>query len=193
MATIRQIITTWNTPAGGDRKSVMFFEGGIAVASQRAALNTLWQAVDNAMASSTGWLVETAGVELDDQNGDLVGAWSHSTAYGGAGGGAGEPVPDSAQALIRWKTSTILDGRFLQGRTFLPGLTVGTSDDGNLQGATAVSLQTAANAFIASAAGLVIWHRPLKDDDGNVTRTGGHTAVSTADIWGEFAVLRRRR
>lgn len=187
MTAIREIVTDWTTAAGGGMKTVMYFESGIAVALQRSALQTFWTTVKGFQATSTLYTIETAGREIDDATGALTGSWAEATAKVGAGSAGAVPFPDEVQGLVQWRTASIVNGRFLRGRTFLPGMGFQQTDSGNLLPATRVSLQTAANALIASAAGLVVWHRPIAGSGGS------HDAVSTATIWQELAVLRRRR
>lgn len=187
MATIREITTQWTLPSGGGHLTVMYFEAGIAVASQRTALQTFWTAIKNSLDSGASYVISTQGRELEDSTGTLVGSWTETSAKVGTGLNTGEPVADATQGLIQWRTASIIGGRFLRGRTFVPGLANTVEVNGNLQAATVTAFNTAANALIASAAGLVVWHRPIAGSGGS------HDAVSTASTWTEFAVLRRRR
>jgi len=124
---------------------------------------------------------------LDETTGTLTGSWTDGTAQAGTGTNTGTPVPDASQALVQWRTVTITNGRFLRGRTFIPSVALSQVVGGNLQAPAVTVIQNAANALIASGAGLVVWHRPIAGSGGS------HDAVSTASVWTEFAVLRRRR
>lgn len=187
MAVLREILTDWTTAAGTGFVTVMYFEQPIAVADQRLALDNFWQSCTAGLSNQTGYTIRTSGNEIEDTTGGLVDVWSDSTLYGDVGSFAGEPVPDASQALVRWRCAAIVGGRFLQGRTFIPGMASATVDNGNLSSASRTPIQTGANAFIASAAGLTVWHRPTAGAGGS------HDAVSTAVVNEEFAVLRRRR
>jgi len=187
MATIREITTEWTLPSGGGHLTVMYFEGGISVASQRTALQAFWTTVKGAQTTTCSYVISTQGRELDDATGTLTGSWSEASAKTGSGAINTTPVADATQALIQWRTATITGGRFLRGRTFVPALGATQITGGNLQAPTITLFQGAANTLIASAAGLVIWHRPISGSGGL------HDAVSTATVWSEFAVLRRRR
>lgn len=187
MTTIREILVDWTTSAGGGKRSVLYFESGIAVATQRTAVHTWLTTVKGVLAPSTTYTVETAGRELDDVTGGLTGAWGESSAKTGTGTGTGATAADATQIVNRWRTVTIINGRFLRGRTFIPGVSAGNEVGGNLSSAALTLLQGAANTFIASGAGLIVWHRPGPGGPGS------HDAVSTADVWTEFGVLRRRR
>jgi len=165
----------------------MYFDASVAVASQRTALHTFWTSVKAVQSTGTVYTISTAGRELDDATGALTGAWSEASVKNGAGGSGSVPVPDSDQALIQWRTVSIVNGRFLRGRTFVPGLGIGQTAGGNVLGTAVTNIQTAANVLIASAAALEVWHRPIAGSGGS------SDAVSTATVWTEFATLRRRR
>ena len=187
MADVREILVDWTTISGSGKVSVFHFLSGIAVASQRTALNAFLTTVKASLDSSAVYTIRGDGRELDVVTGALTGSWSETSSKTGAGGGGGEPVNDAAQALIRWKCATIINGRFLQGRTFIPGVASSNEENGDLKASAATAFQGAANTFIASAAGVGVWHRPVLGSGGFLD------AVSTATVWNEFAVLRRRR
>lgn len=187
MAVIREILTRWTTINGSGKVTVMYFESAIDVADQRDHLNNFWQTIKPTLDNSASYVIDTDGRELEDSTGGLTGSWSDVVPYGGAGGGGGEPVADATQGLIRWKCADIINGRFLQGRTFIPGCASSAEVAGNVLPATRAVWQGAANSLISAGSGLVIWHRP------GGTGPGSHDAVSTARVWSEFAVLRRRR
>jgi len=187
MPSHREIITRWTLPSGSGHVSVMYFDAAGSVATQRTNLHTFWTAVKAFQSTSTIYVIDTAGRELDWQTGVLTGAWSEASVKNGAGGAGSVSVPDADQALLQWRTSTIVNGRFLRGRTFIPGLGIGHTTGGNILGTTATSLVNAGAALIGSTTPLSIWHRP-------VAGSGGQSiAASTVTCWSEFAVLRRRR
>jgi len=187
MATIREILVDWSTPAGGGFRSVTYWDTSQSAASQRAALGTLLGSVDGLLDSNTLWTVETSGKEIDDATGTLMNVWSEATAQTGAGATAGQCVPDAAMVLLRWNTSTITGGRFVKGRTYIPGLSTANVLDGNLATATVSSINGYLSTFVASATSFGIWHRP------NGASPGLLADVTSATVWPEFAVLRRRR
>lgn len=187
MPTIREITTQWTTPAGNTFFTVMYFLGGVSVASQRTALQAFWNAIKAAQDGNASWFIANVGKEVDDSTGNLLGTWLDASSKVGTGAGSSGLVPDASQGLIRWRSEDIINNRFVRGRTFVPGLSLNAVTTGNLGASTIGTLQTAANALISSAAGLVIWHRPIAGSGGSA-----HTAT-TASIWNELAVLRRRR
>lgn len=190
---IRQIITYWTTINGGGKVSVMYFTSGNPVEDQRDSLEQLFDSCMAACDNSTSFVIRTEGVEVDDANGVLLGAWNDTTARTGTGAGAGEPVADASQILIRWRTPAIVEGRFVTGRTNVPGMGNGNLVNGNVGTSAQAIITGAANQLVNDAVGFGVWHRPLKDDDGNVIRDGSFHEADSGNCWTELGVLRRRR
>jgi len=183
----REITVDWTTIAGSGAVSVFNFNEGVSVATQRSALNTFLGAVDGLLANNTTWTVATSGREWNSATGALSGAWSDSTPYTGTGAYAGEPVADATQILFRWNTGTIVGGRFLTGRTYIPGCGVINVEDGNLEETVRAAVEGNGNTFAGSAATPVVWHRPVSGSGGQQVQ------MQDCSVWSEFAVLRRRR
>lgn len=93
-------------------------------------------------------------------------------------------------ACVTWHTLDFLNGRRVRGRSFFVPLAGGCYDgNGTLHETYRTSLNAAANTFLTTTQGVVVWHRPTFKgaSDGGMyfTQTG-----STADT---VAVLRSRR
>jgi hypothetical protein len=183
----REILVDWTTPSGSDHRSVFYFDVAAAVAAQRLALSTFLTAVKASLTTVTSYSIEQTGRELDDATGTLTGAWSTGLVYTGTGGSATQPVADATQLLFRWATTTIIGGRFLKGRTYVPGFYAGGLSGGNVLAAQVTGLSAAANTFAVDASHPQVWHRPIAGSGGQaVNMTGG-------SLWSELAVLRKRR
>jgi len=187
MATIREILIEWNTDSGSGKRSVLYFNSAPTVASQRTAINAFLTSIKIHLSPATQFGIQQSGVELDSQTGALVGSWAHATNLSGNGTGSGSSVPDAAQALVQWKTPAIVNGRFLRGRTFIPGVLGSLVVAGNLNATVIATFGTAASTLVASGADLHVWHRPISGSGGT------SVAANSASIWPELAVLRRRR
>lgn len=183
----REILVDWTTASGSDHRSVMFFDLSGAVATQRAALKAFLDTIKSQLDNGVTWTIETSGRELDDTTGALTGQWSESTASTGVGVVNGEPVPDAAQVVMQWRTGVIVNGRFLQGRTYIPGLTAAQLSDGNVSATTISAWTTAGTTLEGVANGLQVWHRPVSGSGGQASN------VLSAAVWPELGVLRRRR
>lgn len=183
----REILVDWTTDSGSGKVSVFMFLEGSAVADQRDALADFLAVIDNGLASTCSYAIRQSGRELDATTGGLTGAWTDSTAHTGAGGGSGEPVADAVQCLFQWQTDHIVNGRFLRGRTFIPGLVSAAVVNGNVDSATQAAFQAAGQALLDTGTQLAVWHRPTAGSGGVAW------AADTATVWSELAVLRRRR
>lgn len=187
MANIREITTEWTMASGTGKLTVMYFGTGAFISAQRTALNAFWTSVKASLDNSVSYNISTTGRELDVATGALTGGWTEATARSGSGSGVTEQVADATQGLIRWQTGIIVGGRFLQGRTFIPGLSIAALSNGNLGGSTISTFQTAANTLISAAVELDVWHRPIAGSGGSAS------GVTSAAVPAELAVLRRRR
>lgn len=188
MALMNEILTEWTTPSGGGKLSVMYFLGSSATdEAQRAALGALWGAIDAQLDNAVSWRVQTTGRQIESTSGALLGEWSDPTAQTGTGALIGQATADAVQALIRWGTGTVVGGRFLKGRTNVPGLEANGFTDGNLSNTVQTAFNNAIATFIAANVGFGIWHRP------NGAVAGSHHIVDSGSVWPEAAVLRRRR
>lgn len=183
----REILVDWTTVNGAGKVSVFYFIEATAVAAQRAALNTFLGTVDNTLSSTATWSIRTTGRDLLSATGALTAAWTDAPVFTGAGGAGAPVVSDATQGLVRWKTNHIVGARFLQGRTFIPGLGTGSLSNGNLLAATQTAWQAAGQALIGAGVQLAVWHRP-------VASAGGVAwAADICSVNSELAVLRRRR
>lgn len=187
MSNIRQIITDWETPAGSGEVTVMYFIAEADVADQRAALASFWGDLDGTLTVDTNWRIRDAGVDVDETTGTLVDAWSDFNVYQGAGAAPSAPVPDASQLLLRWRTTTIINGRFLQGRTYVPGLAAANTIGGNVSPAVLSGGAVFITDFLDALVGFSVWHRPSDEGPGQAV------SVTSGGIWSELAVLRRRR
>lgn len=183
----REIITHWVTASGSSDRTVMFFDPDIAVEDQRDAIADFFAGTEAARGTTTNWFIETAGRVLDTATGAVTGAWTDARTKAGVGTTSGAVVPDSSQIVMRWLTAVVVDGRFLRGRTFIPGSAIGAVSQGNVGAGTVSLYNTEGQALADALVGFSIWHRPTSGAGGT------SQPVLTADCWNEFGVLRRRR
>lgn len=186
---LRQILTRWSVPnASRDITTVMNFDESISAATQRAALAAFWTSVSPVLHSSVSWSIESSGRILDESTGGLVGTWSDGPVISGVGSSAlGDAMANATMLLIRWRAPLIVNGRRVQGRTFIPGPSTNASVDGEVEPETVTGLTAAARSFVDSNAGLGVWSRPAG------SRPGRFSVVNDGDCWAEFAVQRNRR
>jgi hypothetical protein len=170
--------------------NTLFFDAAGGTAQEAAtAAGGFWGAVDAVMTTQVDWTTEPDVPQINEETGALIQVTS-TTPVTGTGAAVGEIGPVASQGLIRWRTSVVVNGRNLRGRTFVPGLTVAAYDDGGVIAGTKTAIDVAAAALIASAtADLVIWHRPSVQgaSDGSVAE------VVTGSLWTQLATMRSRR
>nr|CRY97482.1 hypothetical protein [uncultured prokaryote] len=186
---MREVLIRW-TLAGGSSTvlNVLHYPDEPNIALQRESLGTFLTAMTPLLGKGTGWTIDTEGRQLDPATGILNGDWNDPTPYTGVAAGNATPaVANASSLLVRLKTSTITNGRRVQGRMFLPGF----RNEYLLNGDVAPGLITVVNDALAAWAGLpagpVVWSRPV---DG---RPGSDAAVASGSVWSEWAVQRRRR
>lgn len=182
-----EILVDWSAPGGTGFRSVTYWDQNVPIGDQRAALSTFLGGLDLYIDSNCTWLIETTGRVQNDETGTLTGMWTDNTVATGVGAAVGDCVPDAAQMLLRWNASAIVNGRFLRGRTFIPGWSNTFVTDGNVNVATRTAVQTLINTFIAANVGFGVWHRPVASAGGLLSD------VASGSSWTDFAVLRRRR
>nr|CRY96738.1 hypothetical protein [uncultured prokaryote] len=186
---IREVITDIITTSGGGKVSVMYFDSASGdPADQVEAVDAFWLANCTELSTSVKFTVRTNGRAIDEATGTLVGSWNSGlTPAQRAGLKTQEAVADATQALVQWQTGSITNGRFVRGRTFVPGLPVATLSGGNLAAVQVNKMQGWADQLIDAAVGFSIWRRPSSTGAGNAP------VVVTSSVWNELAVLRRRR
>lgn len=194
MATIREILVDWNLPSGTNHKTVMYFAAAPTPTSQRLAMSVFLTSLQASLVNTVSWTIQTAGRELESTDGSLVGAWTEATNRTGTGTVPTEQVADATQVLYQWLTGQIADGRFVRGRQFFPGLASSNLQDGNLVPGVRTGLKAYGTTFLAASVGFGVWHRPKKAGTPPVlVRPGQLMLASSAEVWTELAVLRRRR
>jgi hypothetical protein len=167
---------------------VATFYVGTAV-TDMSPFRTFWDAVKSTFPNTWVISVPNAGDVLNEDTGQIQGAWSGPTQTNVVGTGGVGAYLSTAGAMVRWTTPQVVDGRRPIGKTFLvPAMTSIFSSAGTIASAQLTTIQTAASALVVALAGeLKIYHRP-KDGHGGVgcTVTAG-TAIS------KQVVLRSRR
>lgn len=184
---VREIIVDYEIPGASNALSVFFFDEAQPLGAQRTALEVLFNGIESILSNTMEWSVRQVGRELQTTTGALLGEWTTSVPASGQGTAMAAAAANATSMLLRWSTNTIVAGRFLRGRTFIPGLGGNRIEEGGLNPADQVTLASAGEDMIGEAAGFGIWHRPTNGVGGVF-----HEAVGAA-AWNELAVQRRRR
>lgn len=184
---VRQIEVIWTPPSGIQTASVLHFWDGVSVSTQRSRLGTFLQVVAATLSDQCTYRIATSGKVLDEATGQMTGIWNDATSYTQQGAIAEEPVADATQVLVQWNTNTIRAGRFVIGRTFIPGLPVTALINGNLAASVQGPLETAAASFAGASSGFGVYSRPRPGTPGAIV------TINSSGVAEELAVLRRRR
>jgi hypothetical protein len=109
----------WEDILGGDAQSGVDTLGG--------AWDILKPEMDNACSIAGETFVDT----VDPATGQITDQDS-VTPYNAQGVSTGDPLPYQTQGLVLWKTGNFIDGRQVQGKTYIPGLNVGNNTNTGL-------------------------------------------------------------
>lgn len=184
MALLYRVQTVFTGVAGSPYYSTFHFSAGFGTAANAvAAAGGFWSVVDGFMADDLDWDIPGEVEVINDETGLIVNV-ENATPQSGSGALTSQPLPPATQGLIRWRTGSFVGGREIRGKTFVPGLTVTHSDEGQPNTALITGLENAATALVGSpTAQLVIYSR----------KNGTSAEAVSSSAWGQFAVLRSRR
>lgn len=130
-------------------------------------------------------------IAVEASTGVLTGAFTGTQPLDVVGTNANDQLPAQTQGLVRLSTASVVGGRRVRGRIFLPGPCETGNTSGGVPTSTYVSdWNTAAALLLAggsTASDVVIWHRPQGGAGGASPVV---TGVGTASTW---SVLRSRR
>lgn len=182
-----EVTTSWTIPSGVPTKSVMYFADGSDLPTCRERIWGAFNGFMDSIATGVSFSVDNSARVLNPATGVLLGLQTDATPRTASGSGAAKPVADATQVLIRWFTGQVINGRFVQGRTFIPGLDANLLTNGNLSSGAGADFAAAADAMITPSVGFGVWHRPKNGAGGQLVQCTD-TGVNV-----ELAVLRRRR
>lgn len=159
------------------------------------AIKTFLTAINAYIPSTNTYTIPGSGDVIDETTGQLAGGWSagaDQTAVGLASG----VYSGQAGAMVRWKTSGVVDGHHPVGRAILVPLSSVAFNSSGVLGAAAVTTITgAASSLIAATTGFVVWHRPVYDHSTTpptLKRPGAQLPVISASMTNVPATLRSR-
>lgn len=156
-----------------------------------ARFKTFWDTIKASLQTSVTVDFDPVCIAVEATTGVLTGAFTGTDPASVTGTGAVDSLPRQTQGLIRLQTSTIVNGRRLRGRIFVP---CPIETDNGTNGGPSTTYQNllvtgAASMLLAGATAstLQIWHRPTNGAGG---ASASVTGVSSSPSW---AVLRSRR
>lgn len=136
---------------------------------------------------------------LTAETGDLVTQFEVSPSSPFSGTNAASFGPTPVMLLMRLKTTTVNDGKKIQGRIFLgpviPGSDANGSPPANLLGVVDQGAAALMALGLITNPHAVVWRRPRKAVPARqiVARPGAVAPITTASSYDKFSVLRSRR
>jgi hypothetical protein len=194
MASLARVRSLWTGAAGLPGYTNLYFSDIETSNPPLGDIAAFWTALANYIPTDISIQVEGSGLIIEDSDGEAFGSWSTTApaAVGATGVGA---YSAPAGAGITWNTGSFADGREVRGRTYIvPTTTNAFESNGSLISAFIAAADAAAEALITASAGrFKIWHRPVKNDLGVVTRAGSQHEVTSAVVADKSYVLTSRR
>lgn len=188
MANIMRIrVAVTGSAVVGPSVSTFFWDA--AFTGGPAAIRAFYDAVKSVLPTSTTWTVASSGDILDSASGALIGTWAEA-AGAAVTGTDGTGWIDGVGIRVKWLTSGVRNNRRVVGATFLvPSGKGGFSGNGQPDGTTQATVQSAAAALVTASAGhMRIWGRPHEGASDGVS-----SVVTAASASGEVSWLRSRR
>lgn len=167
MADIKRVRCEWSgSGVTGPGLSTFYFTS--TATGFPADLQTFFQAIKALIPTSCTITVPNTGDVLDASTGALTGTWTDAGGSTTTGTNAGA-FAGGVGISVKWLTNGIVNGRRVNGRTFICPIAGGSFEtDGTPQASTVSALQTPATALItATAPDFVVWHRPQGGGGGN--------------------------
>lgn len=156
-----------------------------------ARFRAFWQAIVAQVYAGTTFTFDPTCIAVEATTGVLTGAFAGTTPAVVTGTAAGDCLPRQTQGLLRMGTSTVINGRRVRGRLFIPNPAEGANVLGTgPEAAYTTAVTTAGGGLLVAGATTsmpVIWHRPSGAGAGASPLV---TSFSASDTW---ALLRSRR
>ena len=182
---MNRVRCVWSGFPGAPGYSNMYVSTSVV---NQGDLQDFFSALEPDLPSAVRIDVPQTGDVIDESTGQITGTWA-GTPNGQIVGTQAGVYSAPSGAVVNWKTALLVEGRRVQGRTFLVPL-AGTAyqADGSLASATQARIQAAATALVVALAGsLKIWSRPRP------TIAGANATVLAGVVPDMAAVLSSRR
>lgn len=189
---MRRVRVQWNGLNALPGLSTFYY----GVASPNVSdLVTFFTAIKALFPTGLTWTIPSSGDEIDDATGALTGGWVGSGGGTVAATATSAGYPAGVGARLQWNTGVVYAGRRVKGGTFLAPLYGNAYEsNGTLTTAAIATMQTAADAWVASGVAKGVWSRPVVDPDRPArNRPGLYAAISSCTIADRVTSLRTRR
>lgn len=153
------------------------------------AVLAFWTAIADRIATGIAITVSPEVEVIDPSTGNIT---SVESATGGTVNGSEgtEPLAPALQGLVRWRTGVYVTSgsparsREIRGRTFIPGPTIGQSNNGKPEADYLSDVGAAAASYASSGPNASLVYSRTHDRAEPIT---------ASSVWTEWAILRSRR
>lgn len=156
-----------------------------------ARFRACWDSVKANIHTSVSINFDPICIAVEATTGVLTGAFAGTDPSTVAGTGATDALPLQTQALIRLRTNTVINGRRVRGRLFVPGQLEANNSGAGVLSSSLITALAGGFASILAAGGTAsapcIWHRP------SPLQVGASPAVASVECAPTWSVLRSRR
>jgi len=190
MIAIDRMRVRWEGMPGGPGVSTFYSTSGVP---DHAVLANFFSAIKSYIPLDVTFQVENGGDTIDAENGDLIGAWGVGTS-GPIVCTGGTLYAAPVGLMIKWDTGTITGGHRLRGKTYLvPAESSCFDTTGQVNSTVLGAVSSAAQSYVTTATGAVIWNRPRDATATKPAHTGGTAALISGTCSPKAAVMRSRR
>lgn len=184
--TICRIRVGWSGTPGGNGVTTLYGNCAdvVTASAWRTTVGDFFTSLEEYQTNAQSWQLLPETDFLDPDTGELTEIVNINDSISGAGSSTGQPLPWATQGLITWRTDSIVSGRRLQGRTFLPGFVEDNNTGGVMNDDLVTALVGSVSDYLTAAGGSpVVYSR----------RHHSFAQVTTGTVHRVWAVLRSRR
>jgi hypothetical protein len=196
MVTLNRVRVTWTGLPGGPGVTTHFFD--TSATPPLAQIRTAYANLVNFLPGAVTLQVQPTGDQIDALTGKITGDWA-GTAVAAVSGGVAAAYSAAVGGVVDWKTSAIVLGRRLRGRTFIvPLISSSFTSSGVLTAGAITALQSFATGMMpGTGPAMQIWSRPVvptpQVPNPKNPRSGQASIVVANVVPSLTAVMRSRR
>lgn len=205
MARIGKVSTAWAGTSGGPGLTQLYIEdtasGALSQSQAQAAVNAVrafWDSAKGYTPDEVTWTVNPVVDQYDPAEGDLIGTITAATPPLSVIGTSTAVYAMAAGIKVNLQTSNIRNGRRVRGSMYLvPATTAAMTAAGVISSGARTALNASGVTLISALAtvnvNLIVWGRPLRDNQGALLRNGTVNYVTLLETNEKACILRGRR
>lgn len=187
--TIHQFVVRSSTPTSSEALNIWHCDAVVPAQDAADLLRTAYLEFADVVTTAASFTIDPVSRNYDESTGTLLAFNSVTWSAAVPGTGAGTRAADATAALIAWETGSIVGGRPVRGRTFIPYPSLTVLGAGAIQGAALSLFQGVVDAALPSlqSGQFGIWRRPVAGVP------GVFSAISSGAARSEYSMQKRRR